>query len=163
MVTSGAMGICFIIDVTDSMREKIQPPSDRFGANNCFACGPEHPFGLRLEFFYNKDTLEVSSQLHPDELFAGFPGILHGGIQTTILDEVAFWGVWARHKKSGFTYGLDVRFRRKCPTQKRLEAIGLVGDLKRKIVPVDVRLRCPLTQDVFTQGVIRYYIPDSPV
>lgn len=143
------------------MQKKILPPPDRFGAYNCFACGPEHPFGLHMDFYYDSDTLEVYSQLDSDELFAGFPGVLHGGIQTTILDEIAFWGIWARYKKIGLTYDLEIRFKKKCPTEKPIEAIGIIGDLERKIVPVSVTLRCHQTQTIFTRGMIRYFIPDS--
>jgi acyl-coenzyme A thioesterase PaaI-like protein len=141
------------------MRKIIEKTYDLTGGNNCFACGPDHPFGLHLDFFYDSDIREVSSRFHSNELFAGFPGILHGGIQATILDEIAFWGVWACYKQNGFTYDLAVQYRKKCPTDQLLEAVGNIGDINRRIVSIDVMLRSDDSQTLFTRGTVRYYLP----
>ncbi len=142
------------------MRQKIKKTYDLTGGDNCFACGPKHPFGLHLEFCFDPDIREISSTFHSDKLFAGFPGILHGGIQATILDEIAFWGIQACYHQIGFTYDLSVKYRKKCPTDHLLEAIGCVGDIRRRIVATDVVLRSSDTKMVFTSGTIRYYLPD---
>ncbi|MBN1355928.1 PaaI family thioesterase [bacterium] len=127
---------------------------------NCFACGPLHPFGLRLTFSYDTDTDEIFTRFIPTELYAGFPAILHGGIQATILDEIAFWGAWARFKQSGFTYDLKVRFRKKCPVGEMLEGRGRIGDLNHRIVTVPTRLMHSGSREIYTEGTIRYYLPD---
>ncbi|MCD4654386.1 PaaI family thioesterase [bacterium] len=126
---------------------------------NCFACGPAHPFGLHLSFYFDDDSSIVTCNFVPDTLFAGFPGILHGGIQATILDEVAFWGSWAKHGKSGFTYDLSVKYKNKCPVETQIEAYGIVGEITKRLVSVQVSLRNPKTLEIFTEGVVRYYFP----
>lgn len=141
------------------MKRKLENIFSDVDGYNCFACGPDHPFGLHLEFYYDDATHEVSSVLSPDTLFAGFPGILHGGIQATILDEVAFWGSWARYQRSGFTYDLDIRYKRKCPVNEPIKAVGIVRDKDRRLVPVDVVLCHPENSEVYTEGHVRYYIP----
>jgi hypothetical protein len=128
---------------------------------NCFACGPSHPFGLRLRFKFDTESNEIFTQLRPDRLFAGFPEILHGGIQATILDEVAFWGAWARFKRSGFTFDMKLRYRKKCPIETTLEARGIVGDISHKMTPVSVCLMGVERREIFTEGEIRYYLPDE--
>jgi len=140
---------------------QIENVFSRIENYNCFACGPDHPFGLKLQFFYDDLKNEVFTRLTADTLLAGFPGILHGGLQATILDEVAFWGAWARYHRSGFTYDLKVRYRRKCPTQSTLEARGVVGELNRRFVPTVVVLKNELTGEVYTEGEVRYFLPDE--
>lgn len=141
------------------MKRKLENMFSDVEDYNCFACGPAHPFGLHLEFFYDDETMEVSSIITADKLFAGFPGILHGGIQATILDEVAFWGSWGRYQRTGFTYDLTIKYKRKCPVDESIEAFGIVRDKERRLVPVDVALRNPETLEIFTEGQVRYYFP----
>jgi acyl-coenzyme A thioesterase PaaI-like protein len=126
---------------------------------NCFACGPEHPFGLKLSFSYDDEKDIVFTRFQPDELFAGFPTILHGGIQATILDELAFWGTWAKFKQSGFTYDLSVRYRKKCPVDRILKGKAVIGDVSHRLVSSETQLIDPETEEIFTEGVVRYYLP----
>ena len=133
----------------------------RLEGYNCFACGPDHPFGLKLKFFYDDHRHEVFTHFHSNTLFAGFPGILHGGIQATILDEIAFWGAWARHGKPGFTFDMKTRYRKKCPVDCILEARGEIGEIRRRLVTSEVRLQDPESGQLFTQGTVRYFLPDD--
>ena len=55
--------------------------------NYCFACGSENPDGLKLEFEYSDNNI-VKTTYTPPEKFQGWKGIVHGGIITTLLDEV---------------------------------------------------------------------------
>ncbi len=57
----------------------------------CFGCSPSNDIGLKLEFFKNKETGEVFTTWIPDERFAGYTNIVHGGIQATLLDETFGW------------------------------------------------------------------------
>lgn len=141
------------------MKQKIQNIFAGMNDYNCFACGPDHPFGLHMEFDYDPDTHTVSSLIRPGSLFDGFPGILHGGIQATLLDEIAFWGVLARHGKSGLTKDLQLNYRKKCPTDIPIRAVGSVGLIERHVAAVDVLLENPENQVVFTSGTVRYFIP----
>lgn len=128
---------------------------------NCFACGPYHPTGLKLSFSYDDESNEVFTVISPDSLFAGFPGILHGGIQATILDETAFWGTFARHGRSGFTYDLRLRYRKKCPMDQPIEARGIIGELNHHLVVSQVSLREPGSGLIYTDGEVRYYLPED--
>ncbi len=93
----------------------------------------------------------------PGVLFDGFPGILHGGIQATILDEVAFWGIWACYGKNGVTLDFQLSYKKKCPTGKNIEARGIIGERDRRIIPVEVSLRDPDSDVIYTSGVVRYF------
>ena len=53
----------------------------------CFVCGRKNPIGLYMHFFDNGDD-EVSSEYTVPEQYQGYPGIVHGGVLASMLDEV---------------------------------------------------------------------------
>jgi uncharacterized protein (TIGR00369 family) len=52
----------------------------------CFACGPKNPIGLKLKFVFDGETLKTD--FIPGKEHQGYFNIVHGGIITTLLDEV---------------------------------------------------------------------------
>jgi acyl-coenzyme A thioesterase PaaI-like protein len=52
----------------------------------CFVCGIENPIGLKL-FFYTDDEGRTITRFRPKPEHQGYPGQLHGGIISTLLDE----------------------------------------------------------------------------
>ena len=63
----------------DSIMEK-QPNSRK-----CFVCGIENPIGLHLKF-YTDDEGRCIARFRPKPEHQGFPGQLHGGLTSTLLD-----------------------------------------------------------------------------
>ena len=76
---------------------------------NCVVCGPKSESGLHLEFSTLKDG---SIQTHFDcsSIYEGFPGMLHGGVISCLLDGVMTNCLFA-HGRQGITGELKVRFR----------------------------------------------------
>ncbi|HEV8371935.1 MAG TPA: hypothetical protein VGR68_01930, partial [Actinomycetota bacterium] len=64
-------------------REDVLPA----GARHCFACGDANPIGLHLDDIRRVGD-EVHATLHPRPEYQSYPGVLHGGICATALDEV---------------------------------------------------------------------------
>ncbi len=62
--------------------KKLQPNS-----RHCFVCGLENPFGLQLRF-YESVPGEIVAEYTVPEQYQGYPGVVHGGIVTAMLDEV---------------------------------------------------------------------------
>ena len=58
---------------------------------NCFACGTENPMGLNLEFYAEGD--KVCSEITLGKYHVGWADITHGGIISTLLDEVMSWTI----------------------------------------------------------------------
>jgi acyl-coenzyme A thioesterase PaaI-like protein len=86
-------------------------------SRNCFACGLENPIGLGLTF-QEYETGEVTSEIIIPEPFEGYPGIVHGGIIATMLDEiVSRAAMWGDHDHFHLTAKLELRFRIPVPTQ----------------------------------------------
>lgn len=71
---------------------------------NCFGCSPDNEIGLNLEFWDTGD--EIITQWMPDNKFVGYKNVLHGGIQATIMDEIASWvGLYQmRYSRSHFRF-----------------------------------------------------------
>ena len=88
---------------------RLKNPYARFSGYNCFGCSPSNTAGLRMEFY--EDGEEVVSTWSPEHHFQGFHDVLHGGIQATMMDEIASWVVFIKLDTAGVTYRLNTRYR----------------------------------------------------
>jgi acyl-coenzyme A thioesterase PaaI-like protein len=55
----------------------------------CFACGKANPLGLHLEI--SQDEEGVFTTFHFHKKYQGWDNIVHGGIISTLLDELSTW------------------------------------------------------------------------
>ncbi len=70
--------------------------------NHCFGCGPDNPDGLRIRIYRDGDrTDRLVGTFEPQASRIGFPGIVHGGAQFTVLDCMAAWILLELRKRSG--------------------------------------------------------------
>ena len=115
------------------MKKIINPwkDSDRSHDYNCFGCSPFNEIGLQLEFW--EDGEELIAKWQPRKSLEGWMGVLHGGIQATLLDEIAGWIVMIKLKTAGVTAGLNVEYLKPVKVEQ--------GELtvKGKIVSVEKR------------------------
>jgi len=94
----------------------------------CFICGLENPVGLRLRI-YEVEPGVVESTFTAPEHFQGYPGVLHGGIIATIIDEISGRALMGPVDKPRFmfTAKLEVRYRKNVPIGKPLRLLGKAG------------------------------------
>lgn len=78
--------------------------------NKCFVCGKANPIGLKVDFSCDEVGF-ARARLKLSELFEGYPGVIHGGIISTLLDEVMAKAV-IHSGKIAFTARLTVSFRK---------------------------------------------------
>ncbi|MEW6601108.1 MAG: PaaI family thioesterase [Nitrospirota bacterium] len=52
----------------------------------CFVCGKKNPIGLKLDFVFDGKT--IRTEFMPKKEHQGYFNIVHGGIISTLLDEV---------------------------------------------------------------------------
>jgi uncharacterized protein (TIGR00369 family) len=118
---------------------KLKNPYADYPGYDCFGCSPANPYGLRMEFYKEGD--EVVCRWDPPEHFQGFHNILHGGIQATMMDEIASWVVFVMLDTAGVTYQLNTRFRKPVMISKGSITIRatLVRQQKR-IAEIEARL-----------------------
>jgi len=69
---------------TDSLLNALKRVSN--GAHpNCVVCGPDKQFGLQLEFTVSEDG-GVQAAFDCGKTFQRYPGLLHGGVISSLLD-----------------------------------------------------------------------------
>jgi acyl-coenzyme A thioesterase PaaI-like protein len=108
-----------------------------FAAHNCFACGTLNTNGLGLVLHLERER--AWTELTLDRRFEGWEGIAHGGIVSTILDEVMAWSLVASDDW-GVTARLAVEFRRPVPIDSAIRADGWVTRSRRRVVDTSARL-----------------------
>ncbi len=89
---------------TEELRFEVPPDYDK-----CFGCGKSNPIGLKLKF--RNENGVARCEFTPEPEHQGWPGVVHGGILSTILDEAMGWAALFNGKKT-VTGKLEVRFRR---------------------------------------------------
>jgi acyl-coenzyme A thioesterase PaaI-like protein len=90
-----------------------------FGDGGCFGCSKSNPHGLQLRFFRRGD--EVAGVVRIPDRFHGAPGIAHGGIVATILDEFSCAAAVFLSGTRVVTGELQVRYERPCPVEREIE------------------------------------------
>jgi acyl-coenzyme A thioesterase PaaI-like protein len=99
----------------------IMELNDTSDYQRCFACGLHNPFGLHMTFRVENNS--VVSELVPKEEHQGFPGVIHGGIVATILDEVLNRTSMLTDAPAwSMTGRLELRYRSPVPYGPRLRA-----------------------------------------
>ncbi len=86
----------------------LKKPFEGHPDYKCFGCSPSNPIGLNLQFVEDGDFVKVDWQ--PREEFQGFVNVLHGGIQATIMDELAAWCVNVKVKTAGVTKSFNMLY-----------------------------------------------------
>lgn len=108
-----------------------------FAEHNCFACGTLNTNGLGLALHLEHER--SWTELTLDRRFEGWEGIAHGGIVSTILDEVMAWSLVASDNW-GVTARLAVDFRRPVPIDTPIRADGWVTRSRRRVVDTSARV-----------------------
>jgi acyl-coenzyme A thioesterase PaaI-like protein len=81
-----------------------------YPGRDCLFCGVENPIGLKLKFYLDEETNEVSTEYLPSRPYVGLGNILHGGIQTGLFDEIMGWTAHNLTGELGVTSKLEVKF-----------------------------------------------------
>jgi len=94
----------------------------------CFVCGRQNPVGLKLDFYEDRESGQVKADIMIPDAYQGYPGVVHGGIVSTILDEISGRAVMMEEGEDRLlaTLRMTVRFRRPTPTETPLMAVGWV-------------------------------------
>lgn len=121
---------------------KIHNPFTDLGTRhdyNCFGCSPYNEIGLQLEFWENDE--ELIAYWKPRKSLEGWSNILHGGIQASLLDELAGWLVLIKQETAGVTSELNVKYLKPVNISKgRITVKGTVESLDKRIANIKVSL-----------------------
>lgn len=108
----------------------------------CFACGADNPIGLKLRFEELPEEGVYRSRFTPGPQHQGYEGVLHGGLVSTLLDEIMARYLYAQGKQA-VTAKLEVRFRAPTPIGQELTVEGRVIGQRGKMVELAAQLRLP--------------------
>jgi acyl-coenzyme A thioesterase PaaI-like protein len=140
-----------------------------FGPNNrCFACAPDHPSGLRMQFSVENPVTEtgelalrgtaVLSSFVPGDLHQGASNMMHGGLLTTFADELAVWTIVLLRGHFGFTGTMNSRFLR--PIRLGVPLLGR-GSITRNLARlVDVEVAVTQAEELAFTSKMTFVLPD---
>lgn len=97
----------------------------------CFACGQDNPIGLKLNFQWDGET--VRAEYTPDELYQGWPGLVHGGIIICLLDEAMSYAALFEGVNC-VTAEIQVKLKAPAPLKESLLIMASIRKKTRKLV-----------------------------
>ncbi len=103
-------------------------------SKNCLVCGVQNPFGLKTKF-YELENKEIVAYFTPHNYLQSYPGILHGGISATILDETIGRAIMAHYGQESFgvTIELNLKYKKPVPLDVELKVVGRIVSDKGRI------------------------------
>jgi acyl-coenzyme A thioesterase PaaI-like protein len=69
--------------------ERVEIP--KLQGHSCFACGTANPIGLNLQFYRSNES--ICTDITLGKYHEGWQNMAHGGIISTLLDEVMSWTI----------------------------------------------------------------------
>jgi acyl-coenzyme A thioesterase PaaI-like protein len=93
----------------------------------CFLCGMKNPFGLK-GVFYEIENNELVCIFKPANEHQSYPGRLHGGITTAVLDETIGRAIRIKSDEDvwGVTIEFTTRFKKQIPLNEELRVVGRI-------------------------------------
>ena len=117
--------------MTDSDARPPQPTT-------CFACGTENPVGLHVTFSRTEDGGAAATFVAGPH-HEGWPGIVHGGILATLLDEAMAYALWFSQHRA-VTARMDMRFRLPVGAGVPLSISSNITGLVRGVIDARARI-----------------------
>jgi acyl-coenzyme A thioesterase PaaI-like protein len=119
------------------MAQPIRPEDQQPSSKWCFVCGVENPCGLHIRFF-NEGPQRCVALVTFDETYQSYPGMTHGGILATVLDETMGRATLAAQPEAEprfmFTAKLEIRYRRPVPLRQEVVVRGWVEKDRGRMV-----------------------------
>ena len=134
---------------------KVLNPYVHVEGYNCFACSPNNENGLQMQFYEDGDY--VYCDWEPRGFLQGYHDILHGGIQATLMDEIASWFVQVKLQTAGVTSNMNIRLRKTVYINKgRLKLRAWQKEIRRNLVDINVELMNP-DGTLAAEGLFTYF------
>ena len=99
----------------------------------CYVCGLSNSPGLQAQFF-ELDSEQIVGIFTPTDHMQGYPGRLHGGVASSMLDETIGRAIRITHGDElwGVTIELRMRFRKPVPLGEPIQTVARVTKESRR-------------------------------
>jgi len=101
--------------------------------NYCFVCGTQNPVGLKLNFHYDEENQEMVANTTFPLHFQGWQGVLHGGLISTVLDEIMIKAIAHKGLKC-VTAELNTRFKKPALLKNHFTIKGKFIQMNRRVI-----------------------------
>jgi acyl-coenzyme A thioesterase PaaI-like protein len=123
--------------------------------HHCFVCGESNAAGLKLRFTTDGRIVHARFQLRDAHI--GFRGIVHGGILTTVMDEIMVWACAVPTRRFAFCAELIARFLNPVKPDDEIVATGeLLANRKNRIFDAKATLTNSSGQ-TFAEATGKYF------
>jgi acyl-CoA thioesterase FadM len=109
--------------------EKIYIP--KLKGYTCFACGTANPIGLNLSFYRQGNS--ICSDITLGKNYEGWENMAHGGIVSTLLDEIMSWSMIYFKRTFFVTRKMSIKYLKPVPLDMPLTVKGMVEGEKRRL------------------------------
>jgi acyl-coenzyme A thioesterase PaaI-like protein len=116
-----------ILEKLDNIKKYKEIPTHLLD-NNCFACGSDNPDGLQMRFF--TDEKYLFSEVYLSGNKRGWEQLIHGGIISTILDEIMGWSAIYFTKQFILTKSIKVDYINSLVIDSTVKAVGWIENKK---------------------------------
>lgn len=123
-----------------TIRYDTSRPIRALDEHNCFGCGSLNPAGLHLHFYELPGDTGVWAPFTPTSAFEGYGGMIHGGIISTLLDEIMAWSLY-RSATWAVTAAMATRFRKPVEVGEPLRLVGWPERDRGRVIEVRGELR----------------------
>lgn len=99
----------------------------------CIVCGMKNDLGLKCNF-YELENNELVAIFTPKEEHQSYPGRLHGGVASAVLDETIGRAMLMNDKDTwGVTVELSLKYHKPIPLDEELKVVGRITSDRRRI------------------------------
>jgi len=111
------------------IEESVSIP--KLQGSNCFACGTANPIGLNLSFYRQEQY--ICSDITLGKNHEGWENMAHGGIASTLLDEIMAWAMIYFKRAFFLTRSMRIKYLKPVPLNTPLTAKGRIEGEQRRL------------------------------
>ena len=120
-------------------------------------CGLDNEYGVRAPF-YNMEDGSVMTLFRYRKQHQSYPGRVHGGLITAMLDEMGLRALWAKELSEetfGVTFSLETKYRKPVPYDQDLIGKGIIVNNSSKFFVTEASIM-DTKGNVLANGTVKY-------
>lgn len=124
-------------------------------SNNCFVCGKENEEGMQLTFKSDKNN--TYSYYKFPEKFQGWDNVIHGGILSTLLDEVMAKSC-INEGFEAVTRKINIEYLKPVKVGQKLKIVGKIKNIRKKLIEAEAEIIDENNGTIYATGKSLFWI-----